>query len=55
MELPLDYMALMLMLMAFEATAFKRNWRIWARNEYNHQFDHNIGVGNLRDVSQTYQ
>ena len=27
-----------------------RNWTRWLSNEYNHQFDHNIGIGNLQSV-----
>lgn len=47
-EIPLDYIAIILFLMAFEVIALKKNWTRWARDEYYHQFEHNIGVGNLK-------
>jgi hypothetical protein len=31
-----------------EAVILRRNWTRWARNECNHQFDHNIGIGNVK-------
>jgi len=49
----LDYWAIMYVLMSFEAYLFVRNWSRWDRNEYNHQFDHNIGLGNLKEVCRT--
>lgn len=50
LPLHLDYDALLLFLASFEVRALYRNWERWMPNEYNHQFDHNIGVGNLREV-----
>ena len=47
---PVDYFAVLMILFSFEAKALFRNWNRWLPNEYNHQFDHNIGVGNLKDV-----
>eukprot|EP00607_Mallomonas_marina_P011046 CAMPEP_0182424772 /NCGR_PEP_ID=MMETSP1167-20130531/11027_1 /TAXON_ID=2988 /ORGANISM="Mallomonas Sp, Strain CCMP3275" /LENGTH=153 /DNA_ID=CAMNT_0024604841 /DNA_START=795 /DNA_END=1256 /DNA_ORIENTATION=- len=47
--LPLDYMVVCMTLMLTEIWALKRNWTRWARNEYNHQFEHNIGLGNLKE------
>lgn len=43
-----DYLLLVLALALVEAAAFRRNWTRWARDEYHHPFDHNIGIGNLR-------
>ena len=34
-----------------EITALVRNWTRWKNCEYNNQFDHNIGLGNLKQVS----
>ena len=48
---PIDFAAVLMILMSFEAKALYRNWNRWLPNEYNHQFDHNIGVGNLKEVS----
>lgn len=39
----------MAFLASFEVFALLRNWTRWRRDEYVHQFDHNIGVGNLKD------
>lgn len=50
-SLPVDYILIMLALMSIESFALVRNWTRWLPNEYNHQFDHNIGVGNLKEVS----
>ena len=46
-EVNADYLFLILILMSVEIHAFKRNWTRWLSDEYNHQFDHNIGIGNL--------
>lgn len=48
--IPIDYAAVVLFLISFEATALYRNWGRWKLNEFNHQFDHNIGIGNLKEV-----
>lgn len=47
-----DYFSVVLLLSLIELWALKRNWSRWLPNEYNNQFDHNIGVGNLREVSE---
>jgi hypothetical protein len=47
---PLDYWLVVLALSLFELNALKANWGRWQRNEYNHQFDTNIGIGNLHDA-----
>lgn len=52
--LPIDYIAIVLFLASFELSALQRNWSRWLPNEYNHQFDHNIGLGNLKEVHSTY-
>ena len=49
-DFPLDYWMVVLALSAFELGALKRNWRRWERDGYNHQFDTNIGIGNLKDT-----
>jgi hypothetical protein len=46
--LPIDYLSLALIAIFTECWALKQNWVRWSRDEYNHQFDHNIGIGNLR-------
>eukprot|EP01041_Mallomonas_annulata_P007823 gene7823-15999_t len=48
-QIPLDYILFLGVLLQVEVWAFKKNWNRWKRNEYNHQFDHNIGIGNLKD------
>mmetsp|Transcript_28584 Transcript_28584/g.40729 ORF Transcript_28584/g.40729 Transcript_28584/m.40729 type:complete len:386 (+) Transcript_28584:20-1177(+) len=48
-NIPVDYLALLAVFMSAEIFALKRNWTRWRRNEYNHQFDHNIGIGNLKE------
>jgi len=47
--IPTDYVLVWSTLVGLEVWALRRNWTRWLRNEYNHQFDHNIGVGNLKD------
>lgn len=47
---PLDYLLVVAFLANFELRALYRNWGRWERAEYNHQFDHNIGVGNLKEA-----
>lgn len=49
--IPLDYVAVCSLLAAFEIVALKRNWSRWQNTEYNHQFDQNIGIGNLKKVN----
>lgn len=44
-----DFLLFMAFLASFEVFALLRNWTRWRRDEYVHQFDHNIGVGNLKD------
>jgi hypothetical protein len=46
----LDYILVLALLSTLEVYALKRNWTRWRRNEYAHQFDHNIGIGNLKEV-----
>jgi hypothetical protein len=48
-QFPLDYLLVVGLLANFEIRALYRNYGRWGRAEYNHQFDHNIGVANLRD------
>ena len=50
--IPSDYIVIVLALASFEAFALVRNWDRWLPNEYNHQFDHNIGIGNLKEGYQ---
>ena len=50
-DVPLDYIAIILFLTSIEYSALLRNWGRWRNNEYRHQFEGNIGVGNLKDVS----
>lgn len=45
---PVDYVLLVMFLMSFEIKALYRNHERWLPNEYNHQFDHNIGLTNLK-------
>ena len=47
---PVDYIVCLVLLMFIESKALYRNWTRWLPNEYNHQFDHNIGLGNLKKV-----
>ena len=49
-DFPLDYVAIISVMLASETWALTRNWSRWLPNEYNHQFDHNIGIGNLKEV-----
>jgi len=44
----LDYICVCAFLALFEVAALRRNWVRWADDGYNHQFDQNIGIGNLR-------
>jgi len=48
-QFPVDYTLFCLFLMSFEIKALYRNHERWLPNEYNHQFDHNIGLTNLRE------
>lgn len=50
----LNYMLVILSLVGGEIYALQRNWIRWKRNEYSHQFDNNIGIGNLKDVRINY-
>lgn len=50
MSFSVDYFVCLLFLMFFEIRALYSNWTRWLPNEYNHQFDHNIGIGNLKEV-----
>ncbi len=49
-RVPVDYLAIVLAFLSLESFALRRNWTRWKRNEYNHQFEHNIGIGNLQEV-----
>eukprot|EP01036_Dinobryon_divergens_P026500 gene26500-35163_t len=48
-RVPVDYLVIVLAFMSLETFALRRNWSRWKRNEYNHQFDHNLGIGNLKE------
>lgn len=52
-EFPLDYFLIVLFLASFEVLALRRNWTRGAADEYLHQFDHNIGIGNLKEDYET--
>ena len=54
-QFPLDYSLLIFLLASFEISALVNNWTRWRIDEYNHQFDHNIGIGNLKKVSAYFQ
>ena len=43
-----DYFIVVVILSLFELNALITNWSRWEANEYNHQFEHNMGVGNLK-------
>ena len=45
---PLDYLLVLVSLAACEVFALQRHWTRWRRDEFRHQFEHNIGVGNLQ-------
>ena len=45
-----DFFLVVSFLCLFEVFALFKNWDRWLPNEYNNQFDHNIGVGNLKVV-----
>jgi len=47
MHLPFDYAFIVLLMASFEVFALKRNWT--RNDEYRHQFDHSIGIGNLKE------
>lgn len=47
-ELPIDFIVVVSVLCSLEIFALVRNWVRWRPNEYYHQFDHNIGLGNLK-------
>jgi hypothetical protein len=44
----LDYLFVVGILSAFELNALINNWTRWQAADYNHQFEHNMGVGNLK-------
>jgi Chlorophyll A-B binding protein len=46
----LDYKFVIFFICFPEIIALQKNWIRWKRDEYNHQFDHNIGIGNLKQV-----
>jgi hypothetical protein len=48
--IPIDYLLICSVLMSIEIFALKRNWNRWRPNEYTHQYDKNIGIGNLKEV-----
>lgn len=50
-QIPLDFYTMFYFMMALESFFFVRNWSRWKRNEYDHQFIGNIGIGNLKPVS----
>ena len=47
-RIPVDYFLVISILAYFEIFALKRNYHRWLPNEYNHQFDTNIGIANLK-------
>jgi len=47
-NVPVDYLLVISILFYFEISALKRNYHRWRPNEYNHQFDTNIGIANLK-------
>lgn len=47
-HLSVDYLLLVAILSSLEFTALLQNWTRWEANEYHHQFEHNMGVGNLK-------
>ena len=47
-NVPVDYLLVISVLVYFEISALKRNYYRWLPNEYNHQFDTNIGIANLK-------
>jgi hypothetical protein len=47
-NVPIDYLLVISILVYFEISALKRNYYRWLPNEYNHQFDTNIGIANLK-------
>lgn len=49
--IPVDYCSLVGCFALTEAVLLKRLWNRWDRAHYRHQFDHNIGIGNLREVT----
>lgn len=53
--IPLDYCSLVGSFAVTEAVLLKRLWKRWDRAHYRHQFDHNIGIGNLREVTVVEQ
>jgi hypothetical protein len=53
-SLPIDYFFVIGLLMLCEVSALYRNWNRWFPNEFNHQYDHNIGIGNLKQVFFSY-
>ena len=48
LSMPLNYIAVCAFLTAFEIAALRRNWTRWGNAEYKHQYDQNIGIGNLK-------
>ncbi len=44
-----DYIFVVGLLAVFELSALAKHWTRWRPDEYNHQFEHNMGVGNLRN------
>jgi hypothetical protein len=47
-SISIDYCLVISVLVYFEIFALKRNYYRWLPNEYNHQFDTNIGIANLK-------
>lgn len=50
LSLPFNYLAVCTFLAAFEIAALLRNWTRWGNAEYKHQYDQNIGIGNLKST-----
>jgi len=44
-----DYIFVVALLASFEISALRRNWTRWQPADYRHQFDADIGIGNLKE------
>lgn len=45
-----DYLLLLLFFSGIEIYFLQRNWTRWRRDEFPHQFDHHLGIGELKEV-----
>lgn len=46
----LEYWLIIFTMMLIESWGYVKYWKLWRADEYNHQFDHNIGLGNIAEV-----